>query len=116
MRRDLRHQNAQKADYRPRSQEKVRTGDGKASDPRRNNRGPGTPVWGPGTVAGRRSSAFQSPVPLSFTKTPLFVYEKGVKGDSYTKMPLFVYERSEKGRSYTKTPLFVYEKGKPREE
>ena len=109
MRRDLRHQNAQKADYRPRSQEKVRTGDGKASDPRRNNRGPGTPVWGPGTVAGRRSSAFQSPVPLSYTKMPLFVYERGADGRSYTKTPLFVYEPLKTTPSYTKTPLSVYE-------
>jgi hypothetical protein len=58
---------------------------------------------------------FPSPVPLSYTKKPLFVYERGAEGDSYTKMPLFVYEKGAEGASYTKTPLFVYERGKTRE-
>ena len=40
--RDLRRQNVPKADYRPRSQRKVRTGDRKAADRGQKSRGPAT--------------------------------------------------------------------------
>ena len=51
MSQDPRRQNAPKAENRPRSQRKVRTGDRKVADLRRNGRGPGTLVWGPATTA-----------------------------------------------------------------